>query len=111
MALWRENGFADDVWTRVADDEPTPEIGAILVVSALAARAGGARRAQGVCRGRDRRRQGRLDDLGKAAARPLVALKFDKFADGRASPTRAERTLRFAGDCARSATCCSTKSP
>ena len=85
MALWRENGFADDVWTRVADDEPTPEIGAILVSfqrwrrerAALAER----RAPVGVeiAAGKDA-----LEHLSEAADRPLVALKFDKFADGRA---------------------------
>jgi phosphoadenosine phosphosulfate reductase len=85
MALWRDGAFAEESWTRVADEAAIPEDGAVLVSFArwrrerqeLVARAG----AVGVeiVAGKDA-----LEHLGEISDRPLVALRFDKFADGRA---------------------------
>ena len=85
MALWRNGAFAENAWTTLADDAPAPASGAILVSlprwrrekEALGERRG----AVGVeiVAGKDA-----LEHLPDAADRPLVALRFDKFADGRA---------------------------
>ncbi len=85
MPLWREGGFADDPWTTLEDAAPTPERGAIVVAfarwradkAALQARADPVGVA--IAAGADA-----VEQLAEAAKRPLVALKFDKFADGRA---------------------------
>ena len=85
MALWRDGGFADDQWTTLDDSAPTPDRGAIVVSfarwqaekAALEARADPVGVA--IAAGKDA-----VDQLAEAARRPLVALKFDKFADGRA---------------------------
>ena len=85
MALWREGGFAENVWTAVADDAAPPQSGAAIVSLArwlkerdvLAKR--NAPLGVEVAAGKDA-----LEHLGEVADRPLVALKFDKFADGRA---------------------------
>ena len=85
MALWRRGGFAADTWTLVAGDAPLPAEGAAIVSlkrwlaerEALAARKGPVGVA--VAAGSDA--QAHLADL---ADRPLVALAFAKFADGRA---------------------------
>jgi len=84
MALWREGGFAENLWTLVADDAALPE-GAVLVSLArwrrerehLSART--APVGVEVSAGKDA-----LEHLVEAADRPLVALRFDKFGDGRA---------------------------
>ena len=85
MPLWRRGAFAEDGWAFLADDEAAPEDGAIVVTlrrwlaerDALACRAApvGVR----VEAGADA--QAHLVDL---AERPLIALSFAKFADGRA---------------------------
>src|SRR5579863_5053199 len=85
MPLWRDGRFADDVWTTFDDAAPLPEHGAIVVSiarwdlekTALENRADpvGVEIAAG---------KEALAHLAEAARRPLVALKFDKFADGRA---------------------------
>ena len=83
MALWRRGGFAEDDWTFVADDAPAPE-GPIVVSlkrwlaegEALSARPA----AVGVAVEAGADAQAHLADL---AGRPLVALAFAKFADGR----------------------------
>jgi phosphoadenosine phosphosulfate reductase len=85
MALWSDGGFADDQWTTLDDSAPTPDRGAIVVSfarwqaekAALEARADPVGVA--IAAGKDA-----VDQLAEAARRPLVALKFDKFADGRA---------------------------
>ena len=85
MALWRDGGFADDQWTTLDDSAPTPERGAIVVSfarwrtekAALETRADPVGVA--IAAGKEA-----VDQLGEAARRPLIALKFDKFADGRA---------------------------
>ena len=86
MALWRDGGFADDTWTTLDDAAPIPERGAIVVsLRALAGRQGGRCDARAdpvgvaIVAGKDA-----VGALAEAADRPLVALKFDKFADGRA---------------------------
>ncbi len=85
MALWRRDGFAEDVWTRLDDDAPAPADGALIVSLKrwLAEReALGARKAPvGVAVEAGADAQAHLVDL---AGRPLVALAFAKFADGRA---------------------------
>ncbi|MGO9740962.1 MAG: DUF934 domain-containing protein [Roseiarcus sp.] len=85
MALWREGGFVDDIWTHVADAADMPRAGGAIVSfvrwrlerESLAKRAGpvGVEIAAGA---------EALEHLRDAADRPLVALRFDKFADGRA---------------------------
>ena len=85
MALWRDGGFADDIWTTLDDSAAIPDRGAIVVSfarwsaekAALAARADPVGVA--IAAGADA-----VEQLAEAAKRPLVALKFDKFADGRA---------------------------
>ena len=85
MALWRRDGFAEDVWTRLADDAPAPADGALIVSlkrwlaerETLAVR----KAPVGVAVEAGADAQAHLADL---AGRPLVALAFAKFADGRA---------------------------
>ncbi|MGO9768060.1 MAG: DUF934 domain-containing protein [Roseiarcus sp.] len=85
MALWRDGGFAEDSWTKIDDDAPIPPTGAIIVSfarwsaerEALSARADPV--GVSVPAGPDA-----LAQLPQAAQRPLVALNFPKFADGRA---------------------------
>jgi uncharacterized protein (DUF934 family) len=85
MALWRPGGFAEDAWTRLPDDAPVPTEGAVIVSLKrwLAEReALKARKAPvGVAVEAGADAQAHLADL---ADRPLVALDFAKFADGRA---------------------------
>jgi phosphoadenosine phosphosulfate reductase len=83
MALWREGGFAADEWTVIADDADLPASGRHIVSLKRW------RREAEVLRGRELGVQ--LDAgkdaqaaLAEVADRPLVALKFDKFGDGRA---------------------------
>jgi uncharacterized protein (DUF934 family) len=85
MALWRRGGFAENDWTLVADDAPAPADGPIMVSlkrwlaesETLAAR----KAPVGVAVEAGADAQAHLADL---AGRPLVALAFAKFADGRA---------------------------
>ena len=85
MALWRDDGLAENNWTTLADDAEIPARGAILVSLARWRRDSAALRARAepvgveVASGKDA-----LDHLADLADRPLVALRFDKFADGRA---------------------------
>jgi uncharacterized protein (DUF934 family) len=85
MAVWRDGGFVDDVWTTLADGDPVPPHGAIVV---SAARWAAERDVLAVRRdpvgvsivaGKDA-----VAQLQEAASRPLVVLNFAKFADGRA---------------------------
>src|ERR1700687_137526 len=84
MTLWRREGVVEDKWACLGDEVSVPEEGAIIVslkrwlserelLSARAAPVGVAVEA-----GADA--QAHLSDL---TTRPLVALAFDKFADGR----------------------------
>jgi uncharacterized protein (DUF934 family) len=84
MPLWRREGFVEDKWAFLGDEAPVPEEGAVVVslkrwlaeretLSARSAPVGVA-----VDAGADA--QAHLSDLTN---RPLVALAFGKFADGR----------------------------
>jgi uncharacterized protein (DUF934 family) len=84
MALWRRDGFVEDPWTLLADDVEVPSQGAVVVSlkrwlaerEALGARA--TRVGVAVEAGADAQAH-----LGELADRPLIALAFGKFADGR----------------------------
>ncbi len=85
MPLWRREGFVEDRWAFLGDDVPVPMEGAIVVSlrrwlaerGTLASRLG----AVGVAVEAGADAQAHLADL---ADRPLIALEFAKFADGRA---------------------------
>ncbi|HXW20614.1 MAG TPA: DUF934 domain-containing protein [Roseiarcus sp.] len=85
MALWRASGFADNTWTTLADGEPLPSSGAIIVTAArwraerdaLMSRVDPVGVAISPGKGAEA-------ELSEAAGRPLVVLEFPKFADGRA---------------------------
>jgi phosphoadenosine phosphosulfate reductase len=85
MALWRRDGFAENIWTSVADGEALPSAGAIIVSAtrwrgereALSAR--GDPVGVAIAPGKDAH-----EHLREATGRPLIALEFPKFADGRA---------------------------
>jgi uncharacterized protein (DUF934 family) len=85
MPLWRREGFAADEWVVLDDEAPPPREGAIVVSlkrwlterDALSSRAAPV----GVAVEAGADAQAHLVDL---AHRPLVALAFAKFADGRA---------------------------
>jgi phosphoadenosine phosphosulfate reductase len=82
MALWREGGFAEDEWTRLGDDEALVRDKAIVSLARW-------RREAEVLRGREvgvelHAGKDAQNALAEVADRPLVALKFDKFGDGRA---------------------------
>ena len=85
MAVWREGGFVDNAWTGIADDAAAPAEGGIVVNLArwLKERESLAKRAApvGVEVAAGAQTQAALRDV---ADRPLVALRFDKFGDGRA---------------------------
>ena len=84
MALWRRGGFAEDTWIILADDAPAPIEGKIVVsLKRWLAERGvlSVRKAPvGVAVEAGADAQAHLADL---AGRPLVALAFAKFADGR----------------------------
>ena len=84
MALWRDGAFVDDVWTRLADDASLPAEGWAVVsldrwrrdAESLRERADvGVEIAAG---------PQAITALTEVADRPLVALRFEKFGDGRA---------------------------
>jgi uncharacterized protein (DUF934 family) len=85
MPLWRREGFVEDKWTFLGDDAPVPTEGAVVVSlkrwlaerETLASRLGPV----GVAVEAGADAQAHLAEL---ADRPLVALAFAKFADGRA---------------------------
>jgi len=85
MALWREGGFAENSWTHVADGVEMPGDGAAIVSLARWRRERDALTKREapvgveVGAGKDA-----LEHLADISDRPLVALRFDKFADGRA---------------------------
>ena len=85
MPLWRRSGFAEDSWTFLADDAPAPDEGPIVVslrrwlAEGETLKARGAQVGVAVEAGADA-----LAHLADLAGRPLVALAFAKFADGRA---------------------------
>jgi uncharacterized protein (DUF934 family) len=85
MPIWRREGFAEDEWVALDDEAPAPAQGAIVVSlkrwlaerHALSSRLGPV----GVALEAGADSQAHLAEL---ADRPLVALAFAKFADGRA---------------------------
>jgi uncharacterized protein (DUF934 family) len=85
MPIWRREGFVEDEWVVLDDEAPAPAQGAIVVSlkrwlaerHALSARAAPV----GVALEAGADAQAHLADL---ADRPLIALEFAKFADGRA---------------------------
>jgi uncharacterized protein (DUF934 family) len=85
MELWRNGAFAEDEWTTLDDAAPLPARGAIVVSFARwsADKDALVKRADpvgvGIAAGKEARAQ-----LAEAAKRPLIALRFDKFVDGRA---------------------------
>lgn len=85
MALWRDGGFAEDIWTRLDDSAPIPPTGPVIVSFARwsAERQALAERADpvgvAIVAGKDA-----LAQLPEVAKRPLLALNFAKFGDGRA---------------------------
>jgi uncharacterized protein (DUF934 family) len=100
MALWRDGAFAEDVWERLVDADPAPTSGRVIVSLPRWREEKGALGSRGdavgveIVAGKDA-----LEHLPDVADRPLVALKFDKFADGRAfSYAILLRELRASGD-------------
>jgi len=85
MPLWTREGFADDPWRALADDAPAPDAGRIVVSLKRWLVEGGSlsERADpvGVAVEAGQEAKAHLGDLAK---RPLIALAFAKFADGRA---------------------------
>ncbi len=85
MALWRDGAFAEDEWTTLDDAAPLPASGAIIISFARwsADKDALTKRADpvgvGIAAGKEA-----LAQLAEAAGRPLIALRFDKFVDGRA---------------------------
>ena len=85
MALWRKDGFAEDLWAHVADGDSIPAAGAIIISAARWAAERDALNDRAdpvgvlIAAGKEA-----IDQLREAASRPLVALSFAKFADGRA---------------------------
>ena len=85
MALWRKDGFADNAWTTLADADTVPASGAVIVSAARWAKEREALAARAnpvgvlVNAGKDA-----ASMLAEAAKRPLIALSFAKFGDGRA---------------------------
>jgi phosphoadenosine phosphosulfate reductase len=101
MPLWRREGFVENEWAFLGDESPAPAEGAIVVSlkrwlgerDMLSTRSGPV----GVAVDAGADAQAHLPDL---ADRPLVALAFGKFADGRSfSYARILRDrLRFQGE-------------
>jgi uncharacterized protein (DUF934 family) len=101
MALWRDGGFAEDVWTTLEDSAPAPAKGAIIVSFArwCAEKETLAKRADpvgvAIAAGKEV-----VAALEEAAKRPLVALNFAAFGDGRAFSYAGllRERYRFAGE-------------
>jgi uncharacterized protein (DUF934 family) len=82
MALWRDGAFVDDEWTRLGDAEPAVNGKAIVSLARWRREADALRGGKvGVEIDAGPEAQGALAEV---VDRPLVALKFDKFGDGRA---------------------------
>jgi phosphoadenosine phosphosulfate reductase len=98
MALWRDGAFAADEWTWIGDDEALAE-GKLLISLARWRREAEALRGReigvAIHAGKDVEAE-----LAEVADRPLIALKFDKFGDGRAFSyaTLLRRRLGFRGE-------------
>jgi phosphoadenosine phosphosulfate reductase len=82
MAFWRDGAFADDEWRRLGDDEGVETAKAIVSLKRWR-REAEALRANGVGVEIDAGPEAQ-GALAEVSDRPLVALKFDKFGDGRA---------------------------
>ena len=78
MALWREGGFAEEDWTRLDDDAAL--VDGKIIVSLKRWRL---EQPQGAGVQLDAGKDAQ-SALAEVADRPLLALKFDKFGDGRA---------------------------
>jgi phosphoadenosine phosphosulfate reductase len=81
MALWRDGAFAEDDWKRLSDDAAL-DGGRAIVSLARWRREGEALRSEAV--GVEIKAGGAQDALAEVADRPLIALNFEKFGDGRA---------------------------
>jgi len=82
MSLWRDGAFVDEDWRTVADDAPLDDGRAIVSLARWRREADALRpREVGVEIAASGQSQAALAEV---ADRPLVALKFDKFGDGRA---------------------------
>ncbi len=81
MTLWRDGAFADDVWTFVADDAQLPEGRAVVSLARFQREGLRARADVGVALSAG---QAALDTLPGLVDRPLIALDFTAFGDGRA---------------------------
>jgi uncharacterized protein (DUF934 family) len=83
MALWRDGAFAENDWTALADDAALPTNGRGIVSLARWRREAEVLRGHQIgveiAAGRDS-----LAALAEIADRPLVALRFAAFGDGRA---------------------------
>jgi phosphoadenosine phosphosulfate reductase len=79
MALWRDGEFAEDDWTRAADDAPLGECKTIVPLARWRREGGGRNVGVEIVAGPQSQAA-----LAEVADRPLVALNFDKFGDGRA---------------------------
>jgi len=84
MALWRDGAFVENTWAGLTDDAAAPSSGNILVSLARWRRDKSTLAARGavgveISAGKDA-----IEQLAEVADRPLVALRFDKFGDGRA---------------------------
>ncbi len=82
MALWRDGAFAQDDWRRLADDA-APQGGRVIVSLARWRREAETLRA-GEIGVEIAAGGGAQEALAELADRPLIALNFDKFGDGRA---------------------------
>jgi uncharacterized protein (DUF934 family) len=98
MALWRNGAFAEDDWKRLAD-EAAFDGGRVIVSLTRWRRDGealqGGEVGVGIAAG-----SGAQEALAEVADRPLIALKFDKFGDGRAFSyaTLLRERHRFGGE-------------
>jgi uncharacterized protein (DUF934 family) len=85
MPLFRESGIVEDPWHKLADDEPVPADGPVLVSFA---RGREARAALLACRGPVGVALANTDPVealaGDVSRLDLLALHFPKFSDGRA---------------------------
>ena len=85
MPLFRESGIVEDPWKKLADDEPLPADGFVLVNFARWQEARAALLARRGPVGLALANNDPVETLGSDVARlDLVALHFPKFSDGRA---------------------------
>jgi uncharacterized protein (DUF934 family) len=85
MPLYRETGTVEDIWTRLADDEPVPADGPVLVSFARWREARAALLARRGPIGVALANTDPVETLASDVARfDLIALHFPKFNDGRA---------------------------